>query len=572
MIVNISKQILTVIIFIILLQLYATAQFYKFGDSINPYYSWKNNYNGWYAQSPVSCNFTITGVIPQAFSSYTNTDSLEFQIFRIQDDLQDNGIQHPSDASLIPPQQTYYKGLQGANNITDYRIQGGNWFGILWRYNTAQMGMVSYGDVRDDWHPGVTILDRNNNAWGTILKGCFYPGTLPMDTSALIYYLGFMPGLTIEYATPKLITANVMSGTGTIIPSGIQYPLLPKGQVWYKGRQAFIITANSGQSITDIIIDNSIHYGYQTSPYTLSLSNITQDKNIKVYFGYQVQLVQRGISINAIDYPEGTQYFPNGATVSFDIEPLYTGSTIAKITIQDKDNPSASFSIPIQNAGTSQTITLGNGSLPAPFDAPLNMNYKLTAEANIPIYVSAGPHGTITNEGLNFYAFNSSTFILITPDTLYTFEQISVDSINKIDAYGNSLDPNLVIVKSPDQTATYTFNNITIPRYINATFEKIDGVDDTQPAIGTGFEVSNITPNPVLNEIRMTLKINAGVTLNFELFDINGRKVTTIYNQRKLEPGNFEISIPTEKLATGEYIIKIGNGKRFVVKIFSVLN
>jgi hypothetical protein len=209
--------------------------------------------------------------------------------------------------------------------------------------------------------------------------------------------------------------------------------------------------------------------------------------------------------------------------------------------------------------------------MPAPFDAPLDMNYKLTAEANIPIYVTAGPHGTITNEGINFYSFNSSTFIIISPDSLYKIEHILVDSIDKIDMYGNSLDPNLVIVNSPNQTAIYTFNNITTPRYLNATFEKIVNVDDIMPKTTNGFEVSNITPIPVKDEIHMTLKIDVEMPLTIELFDINGRNVSTIYDQRKFEPGIFEIKIPIDKLNTNVYIMKVINGNNFNIRIFSVI-
>jgi hypothetical protein len=91
------------------------------------------------------------------------------------------------------------------------------------------------------------------------------------------------------------------------------------------------------------------------------------------------------------------------------------------------------------------------------------------------------------------------------------------------------------------------------------------------PKTTNGFEVSNITPIPVKDEIHMTLKIDVEMPLTIELFDINGRNVSTIYDQRKFEPGIFEIKIPIDKLNTNVYIMKVINGNNFNIRIFSVI-
>ena len=114
------------------------------------------------------------------------------------------------------------------------------------------------------------------------------------------------------------------------------------------------------------------------------------------------------------------------------------------------------------------------------------------------------------------YTYNSNTFIIITPDLHYKFDQILVDGINKIDANGNSLDPNLAIQNTPTTSATYTFKNIISPRSIHAEFYA-HSVKYNITGTGFGGTVNPPLPNP--------LHVNDNVTLYYQIIPLPDYKI-----------------------------------------------
>ncbi|MGA2296714.1 MAG: T9SS type A sorting domain-containing protein [FCB group bacterium] len=482
---------------------YSQTGVYTFGCATTPYYYWTGYAWGWMTNIPSNCAMTVISVQPMDASSYTTATGVTFQLAR----LSGYGGSPMENNSTAPQQTLYSNGVEGVYTNTDLRVQGGNYLALIYYYQSTIWGSNVSITCYNNSFSG-TLYDLNGNGYGVNIYAAYWYSTLP---ASYIYDEGnyYYQGSYIKYATPRLLTTQVVTGTGTIVQSGSQTPALPAGQVWYNASTSFLVTAGSGLYITDIVINDATHYGFQTSPYTLALNNIQTNWNIKVYFGYNVQLVTGGTTIAAYGYPAGFQYFPAGAIVQFNVAPQYAGAKITLLTICDRDNPSTSFSIPITNGGTGQSIMLGNSStgLPAPFNTPLSLNVKITAQANIPIDASSGPHGQITNAGVLLYTYNSNTFIVMTPDPNYKFDQILIDGVNKLDVNGNPTDANLKIKTTAPMSATYTFNNIISPRSIHVEYYAHQ-IKYVIGGTGLGGSLNPATPNP--------LRVNDNITAYYQ--------------------------------------------------------
>lgn len=71
------------------------------------------------------------------------------------------------------------------------------------------------------------------------------------------------------------------------------------------------------------------------------------------------------------------------------------------------------------------------------------------------------------------------------------------------------------------------------------------------------FKVDQNYPNPFRGETVFPIVLNEKSTVNIDLFDISGRKITTVLNQQKLSPGKQEIKMSQNQLKSGMYVAKI---------------
>ncbi|TAL67386.1 MAG: T9SS type A sorting domain-containing protein [Bacteroidetes bacterium] len=95
------------------------------------------------------------------------------------------------------------------------------------------------------------------------------------------------------------------------------------------------------------------------------------------------------------------------------------------------------------------------------------------------------------------------------------------------------------------------------------------GVDDNYKA--TGFNFTNISPNPAFNDINFTLNVYTISFFTVEVVDAQGHVVVKFCNKRLFDVGIYPVTIPIENLSSGSYLLKINNVTDFAFQVFTVI-
>ncbi len=129
-------------------------------------------------------------------------------------------------------------------------------------------------------------------------------------------------------------------------------------------------------------------------------------------------------------------------------------------------------------------------------------------------------------------------------------------------------------VTSTDQTVTldpgevkiFTTKQFDAPEPGLITNNESEGPSDTP----TSFKLYNNYPNPFNPTTSLSFDIpNAGV-VTLEVFDVLGRKVSTLVNERKA-PGSYTISFNANGLSSGIYFARLSTGNNVQIKKMTLL-
>lgn len=101
-------------------------------------------------------------------------------------------------------------------------------------------------------------------------------------------------------------------------------------------------------------------------------------------------------------------------------------------------------------------------------------------------------------------------------------------------------------------------------REVTILADRIDGV--------SSFMVSQPTPNPAVNEIKVSVTLTAPQYLYVEVIEMNGRRISVPVDGTKLfNAGENVISIPLDNVASGTYILNVSGGGEASVQKFVVV-
>jgi hypothetical protein len=85
---------------------------------------------------------------------------------------------------------------------------------------------------------------------------------------------------------------------------------------------------------------------------------------------------------------------------------------------------------------------------------------------------------------------------------------------------------------------------------------------------GTSIDALNISPNPaVAGQANILISMAAETSVNIVVYDIAGQMIGTIYNGT-LGAGEKSIVFNTDNMVSGIYLVKVSDGKSFIVKRF----
>ena len=135
----------------------------------------------------------------------------------------------------------------------------------------------------------------------------------------------------------------------------------------------------------------------------------------------------------------------------------------------------------------------------------------------------------------------------------------------------NSLNPNSYILTITTDTAynVYAAGHFTdgSNKYYVAQFNPSNqppaGINDIRSSIAQ----LSITPNPTYGQTSIALITTHSDNINVELYDITGRKLDTIYSGQ-MDAGKKSITINTDLLSSGIYLVKASDGKTSIQNRF----
>jgi hypothetical protein len=84
-----------------------------------------------------------------------------------------------------------------------------------------------------------------------------------------------------------------------------------------------------------------------------------------------------------------------------------------------------------------------------------------------------------------------------------------------------------------------------------------------QSTTARDFSIDEVYPNPSNPEFNVSFDIKTAAAYKLELFDITGRLVEVVKNQ-KFTPGHYEYSLKTEKFTSGVYFLMLSGAKDFI--------
>ena len=272
--------------------------------------------------------------------------------------------------------------------------------------------------------------------------------------------------INVTFEPTKLTITATAGANGKITPSG-------QVQVNYGSNQAFLISADAGYAILDVVVDN-VSVGAVNS---YAFSNVTGDHTISATFA-PIYNILATAGLGGTISPFGTVQVIEGGSKKFTINPN-VGYQIAEVKI----NGTSIGAVPeytFNNVKSNQTIE-------AVF---VIKTYTVTA--------NAGVGGTITPSGQVQVLHGGSQSFTITPSVGYSIADVKVDGT------------------SVGAVSSHTITNVTANRTIEATFA-INTYNITS-SVGTGGSISPLG----------VVKVNHGSNQTFAITPAEGYEIADV--------------------------------------------
>ena len=281
------------------------------------------------------------------------------------------------------------------------------------------------------------------------------------------------------------------------------------------------------------IIVGTVNATIPTSESSFTFSNLV----------YQPSGIENGIEITAIDNSH------NLASTATGLIPL----SVVAPTIQDKI-------IYFTNVTpTSMTVnwSAGNGTsrlLVASQSAPLN-----TLPSDGTLYTSNLNFGSGSTIGNGYAIYNGTDHVAAVTGLIsgqpYHFRVFGYNGIDTTIKYNTS-------------TATFNPKNRFMPK---AGMEIPDETGNVNDMLPSNFNMTQILPNPVVNNIGFKLNNLTEQELSIAVYDVSGRMIVNYQNAKFMAIGSYNINIPLENISAGTYLLQIYNGQEVAVQKFVVM-
>lgn len=352
---------------------------------------------------------------------------------------------------------------------------------------------------------------------------------------------------TTTTGAPSIPTSLEIT-SGTVSPltytTGTSYSLIVK----IKDQDGFYVGAVAGQGTIAVAIGGisttltTMATVVGTDTYSLSSFDFSTYNSGNGGVGLTLS-VSCGTLTNATQ--TGITLLASAPTVSPTLASLKSGSTLQlTITLNGTgSNANAGFA-----AITKQTNI--SGAFPNAGD----FNTKLVVDGNLPSTISAS------------HIFNQLDLIYI-GSTL----SLNITSCTAGKYYKTSIIPYKGATTAPG-SLNYTTGNLVSSSKFMKLNQSEGNLDPDYSEDGTGFDMSTILTNPIIDKIEFDLYNYADGIYNVQITNLKGDVVATGYNNVFFGKGTQRISIPFgSNVAAGSYFITVSNGTDIQMGSFIVM-
>ena len=176
---------------------------------------------------------------------------------------------------------------------------------------------------------------------------------------------------------------------------------------------------------------------------------------------------------------------------------------------------------------------------------------------------------------------------ITSPLNIDVYSKVKEDGLLRVvmfDVNGNKLHSNdktfsdiitlpFTALNSKDVSTLVEFDNVIVAGFngtdLEASFDNLSV--DMYETLPTATSLSKNYPNPFNPSTTMEYEIPIGINnLNISLYDLHGRLVKTFHNGPH-QPGYFSITINSENLNSGIYIVKLVSNQSIATKKITVI-
>lgn len=136
----------------------------------------------------------------------------------------------------------------------------------------------------------------------------------------------------------------------------------------------------------------------------------------------------------------------------------------------------------------------------------------------------------------------------------------------------NALDSISAVIEDNSSYYNWSFFATTVAetksfvsKKTTAVTNEIAGLPDALPSTGTNEPEINIYPVPANDHFTLIINIKSATNLSVDVYDLAGRLVKTLY-QQSISQGTHALEFTTDHLASGNYLLRIREGKKVYVK------
>jgi hypothetical protein len=98
--------------------------------------------------------------------------------------------------------------------------------------------------------------------------------------------------------------------------------------------------------------------------------------------------------------------------------------------------------------------------------------------------------------------------------------------------------------------------------------DSVTGIESSLTEAGTRFD---LYPNPADDKIHFSISLRRAAPVNLSIYDLSGRLIREVINERTALPGNHHFETGTADLSTGFYICRLQNGDALLTHKLSII-